>query len=178
MWQPCRFGFVVGTATVFRPFGTVGANLLTVNTVDDEAAAMIGLFLFAAQVGVVPASTMFDTALSAERLSDANICETVRGLAARVSNDSPVEVDGTTRLDRVTVVCSIREISFGQAGAMDEAAIGAAQDAVDHAICENPALNAIAQRGWTYSTSVDLADGRAYRDIDCSGGVGRIAVVH
>lgn len=151
-------------------------NLPTVRALDGEVV-MIGLFVFAAQVGVVPASTMFDTPLSAERLSDANICETVRELAARVSNDSPVPVDGITRLDRVTVVCSIREISFGQAGATGETAIGAAQAAVDHAVCASPALSAIAQRGWTYSTSVELADGRAYRDIDCSADVDRIAVV-
>jgi len=152
-------------------------TLPTANARDDEAA-MIGLILFAAQASLVPASTMFDDPVSAERLSDANICETVRGLAARVSNDSPVQVNGTTRLDRVTVVCSIREISFGQAGATEETEIGAAQEAVDHAVCANPVLDAIAQRGWTYSTSVDLAGGRVYRDIECSAGVDPIAAVH
>ena len=139
---------------------------------------MIGLFLLAAQTAIVPVSGMFDLVPSAERLSDANICETVRGLAAQVSDERPVQVDSATRLDRVTVVCTIREISFAQAGAMDEAAIGAAQDAVDRAVCTNPVLGAIARRGWTFSTSVDLAQGRAYRDIDCTAGIEPISVVH
>lgn len=140
---------------------------------------MISLLLAIAQPTAAHVPAAFNTLPSVERMSDIRICETMRNFAARAASGGPTQLDRSSRLDRVTIVCALREVSFGQAvDATREIDGEEPGTALARTVCENPTLRQITERGWTLSTSMAAPDGtQVFRDIDCTAGSGDVSAV-
>lgn len=105
--------------------------------------------------------------------TDAQFCRAMTEMTRATMADLPRMVDTVTRIDGVSVFCSLRAVLWNRyiIGDMSQMADGwqaAKQEQWNRLICDDRAFGAMARRGWRFANNMTFRSGeRITQDARC-----------
>lgn len=99
--------------------------------------------------------------------SDNQACEGLKKIAADVMGELPMMVDHTTRLDGVSVICSLRTVTWNKfvtvsASQFRDGWQARKQAQFSDVICKNEAFLPLARRGWRFTQNLTFQSGERF----------------
>lgn len=119
--------------------------------------------MFAALLLIQPAQTSEDQAA----------CIQMKDIAVGVTSELPMMVDIVTRMDGMSVICSLRTVSWNKFIVTDIAKMrdgwrDRKQNQFNNIVCNNEAFRPMAQRGWRFVQNLTFESGeRIIMDANC-----------
>ncbi len=108
-----------------------------------------------------------------EAMADAQACERLRATAREVTAELPMMIDTVTRLDGMSVICSLRAVTWNKfiradMSEMREGWQNRKQAQFNGIICGNASFVPLARRGWRFTQNLTFQSGeRIIMDADC-----------
>ncbi len=105
--------------------------------------------------------------------TDAQFCAEARRLSAGMMAELPVMVDTVTRMDGMSVICSLRSVAWNkfvmvEMSSLREGWQGRKQSQFNAIICGNEAFRPMARRGWRFVQNLTFQSGeRVTQEASC-----------
>lgn len=100
------------------------------------------------------------------RRDEIDFCRAMTEEASRTAAELPRMVDRITRLEGLSVSCSLRTVTWNKTITVDRAQMDphflqvTQQEDWNHIICDDDPLGTMARRGWRFVTNYTYADGQ------------------
>lgn len=108
------------------------------------------------------------------RTTDAEFCSIGKQLTASVTAELPVKVDAITRLDGMSLFCSLKTVAWNRFLSVDLATFregwqARKQQQWNAVVCKNPLFVVMARRGWRFTQNLTFQSGERFvQDANCT----------